>query len=110
MIDTNERKDQKLQEMIKELAAQYVQRESNHASLITITRVLISDSGKRGIILFTTLPDSKQEAVKEFLNRQRDDFKQYIFSKSRIGRVPLCEFAIDFGEKNRQRTDELLDA
>ncbi len=103
-----EKKDGRLQEIVRDLAAQFVQRESNGASIITITRVLIDDRGQRAMILFTTLPDSKAPVVEEFLNRQRDDFKQYVYKHSRIGRVPLFSFKVDAGEKNRQKADELL--
>ena len=104
------KKDGRLTDIVKALAAEWVQRESNGASMVTITRVLIDDRGQRAMILFTTLPEKAQPVVEEFLNRQKDDFKQYVYKHSRIGRVPLFTFKIDAGEKNRQRADELLQA
>jgi ribosome-binding factor A len=100
--------DEKLKQMIRELAASFVQLESNGASIITITNVTVADRGSRAKILFTVLPVEKQAVVEEFLKRKRIDFQEFVRSKSRIMRVPLFDFAIDHGEKNRQRADELL--
>lgn len=105
---SNPNKDLRIKEEIKHLAAEYVQRESNGASLVTVTNVMLGDKSKHALILFTVLPDSKQEVVLEFLKRKRKEFQEYVRAKSRIGRIPLFDFGIDFGEKNRQKADILL--
>lgn len=102
-----DQKNDKLKELIRELAAEYFSRESNRQSLITITDVeLFSRSGKARILM-TVLPESAESAAIEFAHRQLSDFRQYVMDKSRIGRIPFFEVAIDVGEKNRQRMDEL---
>ena len=100
-------KDDKLKEMIRELAATYFSRESNRLSLITITDVEIFGHGSRGRILMTVLPTSKEQEALDFAHRQLTEFRQYVMDNSRIGHVPFFEVAIDVGEKNRQRMDEL---
>lgn len=100
-------KDNKLSEMIRELAADFFSRESNRQSLITITNVEILSKGSRARILMTVLPEHKEEAALDFAHRQLTDFKRYVMEHSRIGHVPYFEVAIDKGEKNRQRLDEL---
>lgn len=104
----NPNREEKLRDEIHRLAAQYVQLESNGASLVTVTNIVLGDRAKMAKILFTTLPDSKQEVVLEFLKRKRKEFQEYVRENSRIGRIPLFDFDIDYGEKNRQRADELL--
>lgn len=105
---TDPNKDEKLKEIVRGLAADFVQRESNHSSLVTVTNVLVGNRGKHATILFTVLPENKQEIVEEFLKRKRAEFQDYVRSKSRLGRVPLFDFEIDYGERNRQKADELL--
>ena len=100
-------KDDKLKEMLRELAAEYFSRESNRQSLITITGVEIFSRGGKARILMTVLPVEKEAVAIEFAHRQLTDFRQYVMEKSRIGRIPFFEVAIDIGEKNRQKIDEI---
>lgn len=94
-------------EVIHRLAAEYVRDNASSASLLTITRVEISEAGKDAKIYFTTLPESEEDTALKFLARKAPEFKLYVRNKSRIGRVPHLTFMIDYGERNRQRLDEL---
>jgi ribosome-binding factor A len=100
-------KDNKLKELIRELAAEYFSRESNRQSLITITDVEILNRGGKARILMTVLPAEQEQVALEFAHRQLTEFRQHVMEKSRIGRIPFFEVAIDVGEKNRQRMDEI---
>lgn len=100
-------KHDKLRDAIRELAAEYFSRESNRTSLITITAVEISPKGNTARILITVMPENQEAAALDFMHRQLSDFKQYVFEHMRIGHVPFFEVAIDKGEKNRQRIDEI---
>lgn len=100
-------KDNRLSEIIRELASEFFSRESNRKSLITITNVDISAKGSHARILFTVLPEHQEEAALDFMHRQLTDLKHFVMEKSRIGHIPYFEVAIDKGEKNRQRLDEI---
>jgi ribosome-binding factor A len=100
-------KDAKLQEMIRELAAEFFSRESNRQSLITVTAVEIHSRGAAAKILITVIPESEEEKALSFAHRQLTDFKHFVMEKSRIQRIPFFEIGIDKGEKNRQRLDEI---
>ncbi|MFZ2484629.1 MAG: ribosome-binding factor A [Minisyncoccia bacterium] len=100
-------KREKIGEMIHRLAAEYVRDESSPASLLTITRVELSVTGKEAKIFFTTLPESQEDTALKFLERKTPEFKMYVRDHSRIGLVPRIDFKIDYGERNRQRLDEL---
>ena len=103
----NERKDEKSREIVRALAADCGQRESNQTSMVTVTDVAMGDQGRNATIYFTVLPSEKEAVVLDFLTRKRADFQAYARSHSRLGRLPLFDFAIDKGEKHRQRIDEL---
>lgn len=100
--------DEKLAEQIRELAAEFVSRESNRQSLITITGVRTFDANKNATVYFTVLPENQEEAALEFLKRQRSAFREYVKEKAPLGRVPFFDFQIDLGEKNRQRIEEII--
>lgn len=99
---------QKLPELLRHLAADFIQRESNGTSLVTVTRADISPSKKRVIIFFTVLPEEKETSVMELLLRRKRDFMEFIDNNARIGRMPEIQFSVDIGEKNRQKIDFLL--
>lgn len=100
-------KHDKLEEIIHRLAAEFIRDEASNASLLTVTRVELNPSGKDAIIYFTTLPESEEETALKFLERKSGEFKDFAKSHSRIGFLPFMRFKIDYGERNRQRLDEL---
>ena len=104
MSDT---RDEKIIKIIKQAGADFLERESNGASLITVTDIKLSNDGKYATILFTVFPEDKQDAALEFAKRMRSEFKEYVKKNTKLGRIPLFDFEIDLGEKHRQRIDEI---
>jgi len=100
-------KDQKLKDLIKESAAEFLQRESNHISIITVTNISLSDKGNRAIIFFTVLPENKEKGALDFAKRKRAEFREFFKCKAKMRFLPFFDFEIDNGEKNRQRIDEI---
>ncbi len=94
-------------EIIHRLAAKFILENSSTASLLTITRVELSSTGKEAKIFFTTLPENQENTALKFLVRKIAEFKRYVRDNSRISLVPHIDFKIDYGERNRQRLDEL---
>ena len=103
----DEIKDGRLRDLIIAKAGEFIARESNGLSLITVTHVGISDNGKLAMIYFTVLPIEKEKAAYDFLKRSRGDFRTFFMEKSRMHRIPFFDFEIDGGEKNRQKIDEI---
>jgi hypothetical protein len=97
----------KLQELLRELAAEFFSRESNRQSLITITTVEVMSRGGRAVIRFTVLPENQEEPAVEFMSRRLSDFREYVRTHSRIGRVPFFDVEVDIGEKNRQKIEQI---
>lgn len=100
-------KEQKIEELLAHLAAEYLRNESNRTSLITVTGAKVSSRFTKVTIMITVFPETKEVAALDFVRRQRREFKEYLKSHSRLQRLPLVDFEIDLGEKNRQRIDEL---
>lgn len=100
-------KDEKMASLLSQFAAEYFCLESNTDSLITITKADILDRGRRAIISFTALPQEKEADALAFMKRRSRDFRQFVMAKKSFGFTPRIDFAIDLGEHNRQRIDEL---
>lgn len=98
-------KDQRFEEILRDLAARFLALESNRTSLITVTRVGTADHGAQATIYFTVLPESAEAAALDFLKRKRSEFRDYVKEHARLMRIPFFDFEIDKGEKARQKID-----
>lgn len=101
------RKD-KLERLIKEISARFLEAESNRTSLITVTNCTVSDDNKNAIIYITVLPEEKEKIALGFAKRQRGELREKIKKSLNTKVIPYIDIDIDKGEKNRQRIDELL--
>ena len=100
-------KDERAKEGIKKAAAEFIERQSNHTSLVTVTNIEMRNRGKDAYILVTVLPDDKSDAVVDFLNRRKRDMRDFLKKRMSLRMLPFFHFEIDKGEKNRQRIDEI---
>lgn len=98
---------ERMQEALREAAAEFLVREATNQSLITVTRAALSDDSKRGTVYITVLPDSAEGVAVAFANRNRREFIDFLHKRVRGGMPHHIEFEIDLGEKNRQRLDQL---
>ena len=101
-------RNEKVRNLIKELAAQFLGRENNRTSLITVTDCNVSPDLKKATIFFTVLPTNKEHDALEFSKRKRSDLREFFKKNMQTKSIPFIDFSIDQGEKNRQKIDELL--
>ncbi len=101
-------RDERIKETLRDLAARFLLLGGNGSSLITVTSVILHGRGKYATIFFTVFPEEYQKTALEFAKRKRSEFKQFVKDNSRLGIIPMLDFEIDLGEKNRQKIDELL--
>lgn len=101
-------KNEKIQNNIKEISANYIESISGITSLITVTRVILSDDRKRSVIMISVLPREKENAAYGFIKRNLGELRKEVSKKLKIRPVPFLDVKIDEGEKNRQKIDELL--
>ncbi len=100
-------RQEKVNEEIRRYAAETLLRTSTGGSLITITRAEVSPDLKKGIIYITTIPKDKETAALHFVERQLGEIRKVLGQKMKIRALPYLSVAIDIGEQNRQRIDEL---
>lgn len=97
----------RVEELLTHLAADFIVRESNGTSLITATRATLGSKGERATVYVTVFPTDATEKALEFLNRNADEFREYVRANARTRELPRVQFVLDEGERNRQRLDEL---
>jgi ribosome-binding factor A len=101
-------RNEKVANLVKELSALFLVRESNNTSLITVTSATCSPDLKRATIFITVLPEDKEHDALDFAKRKRGELREYLKENLRIKTIPFIDIDIDRGEKNRQKIDELL--
>ena len=108
MPEGNAKRTDRVANHIKELAADFLQRENNGTSLITVTSATCSPDLKRATIFITVFPTEKEKPALEFAKRQRGEFREFLKKSMTTKNIPFVDIAIDLGEKHRQKIDELL--
>lgn len=81
--------------IIQKLASEFINRESNRQSLITVTSVQFNPKNKRAEIFVSVYPERNTRAAVEFLNRKRDDFRDYLKKHSKLKMLPRAQFLAD---------------
>ena len=102
---TNRR--ERVRENLMHLAAEFVSKESNRQSLITITNANVSPNFSESTIFFTVIPESQEENVLNFLKRKRREFKQFVKQNTNMRKIPFFDFELDRGEKHRQKIEKI---
>ncbi len=101
-------KDEKIEHIIKQLASEFLSRESNRQSLVTVTDVIFGYRSKSAKILISVMPDHKAEAALDFAQRKRGELREYLKEKSKLSIIRFLSIELDIGEKNRQNVDKLI--
>ncbi len=97
----------RVESLLRELIAEYIQHEANTDPLITVTRTSTSPDYRKVTIFFTTIPDGREADALIFLKRSGSDMRGYVKRKSNLKIVPFFEFMVDYGERHRQHIDEI---
>jgi len=103
-------RQEKINKELRKHFAEFIERESNKTSLVTVTRCVISSDLERVTVYVSVLPTDQENSVINFLKRRQWDARDYIKKKVVLKNIPFVEFQIDLGEKNRQEIDALLKA
>ncbi|MDB5265774.1 MAG: Ribosome-binding factor [Parcubacteria group bacterium] len=90
-----------------ELAAKYIAREAGRSTLITPLRADISPDRKNATIFVSVFPDSDSDHALAFLKRHKDLFRNSLKRTARLAILPYITWELDYGEKNRQRLEEV---
>jgi ribosome-binding factor A len=100
-------RDEKAASQLVTLAGKFIAREAGRSTLITPTRVGFGRNPKFATVYVSVFPDTETEHALAFLNRNIDEFREFLKKNGRFNMLPFIKFEADIGEQNRQRLDEL---
>ena len=100
-------KDKKISDMLQKIAGEFIQRNSNMTSLITVTRVDVGDRGGKATLYVTVFPEDKEKGALDMLKRKRTEFRDAVKSGLRVSRIPFCDFELDRAAKLLRTIEEL---
>lgn len=104
MSERNER----VASLLQELIATFIRQEANTDPLITVTGISLSPDYRYATVLVTTIPDDREEDALIFLQRLGGELRHYVKRQSNLKIIPQLSFAIDYGERHRQRMDSVV--
>jgi len=107
MAGEHSRKTKK-EEQIREIAARFIERESNKSALITVTRVVLDEKARSGTVFVSVMPQSGEESAINFLKRKGSELREVLKKELSIHPIPFLDISIDSGEKSRQTIEALL--
>ena len=87
-------KDRALQ-VLQQAASEFVNRESNRTSLITVTNVSMDNRGLNAEVYISVFPKENTQAATEFLSRKRNDFREFMKKKLKLRAIPRVTFLAD---------------
>ncbi len=87
--------NKKVESALLHAAAEFINRESNRRSLITVTRAEIGDKRGHLIIYITIYPENQAAAALDFLSRVHEDFRDFVKKKIKIRSIPYVTFQQD---------------
>lgn len=97
----------RVESLLKEVVATFIQQEANADPLITVTRAATSPDFRRVTIFFTTIPDGREDVALAFLKRSGSEIRGAIKKKCNLKIIPFVEFSVDYGERHRQHMDTI---
>ena len=98
----------KIEEQVREIAARFIERETNKTALITINRVELFERGRKAMLYISVLPEDGEDSAINFLKRKRAEIRDEVKKGLNIRTIPFLDVSIDVGEKARRHIDELL--
>lgn len=101
------RQKERIGEILLRHAAEFLSRESNRLSLITVTGLRSTDKIGHVTFLVSIYPEEREAEALGFLMRERGKLRRYIKEHVRLRRIPHLEFEIDRGEKHRRSIDDI---
>lgn len=101
------KRSEQIAERVKQIAAEYINKESNGKSIISVTTVDITERSEFATIFITVIPEKEEAGALDFLKRKRKEIRKYIMKKLPIARIPFIEVKIDTGEKLMQKITKL---
>ena len=83
---------ERAEEVLVQAASEFINRESNRNSMITVTNVETRNRSKHVTVFVSVFPEKETRAACDFLNRKRNEFREYLKKHTRFHPLPIVTF------------------
>lgn len=80
-------------EIITRASSDFILREADTSSLITVTRAEVTEDMGHATIFVSVFPDDRKQSALDFLKRKQHDMAEYLKEHVRLRRIPRITFA-----------------
>ncbi len=89
------RRDERLLSSLSQAVAEFISRESNRSSLITVTRVELVNHDSLARVFVSVLPAEQSHAAIDFLTRQEREARDFLKKRIQMRVLPKVVFQLD---------------
>ena len=89
------RKNERLLSSLAQAVAEFISRESNRTSLITVTRVELANHDSLARVFVSVLPVEQAHAAIDFLTRQEREARDFLKKRIEMRILPKLVFQLD---------------
>jgi ribosome-binding factor A len=89
------RRDERLLSSLSQAVAEFISRESNRTSLITVTKVELANHDSLARIFVSVLPVEQAHAAIDFLTRQEKEARDFLKKRIQMRIFPKLVFQLD---------------
>ena len=100
-------KDDRAASIIKKRVTIFLNQIREPGALITVTDIETFDKEKNVDVLITVFPEDKETEILKRLRGERGALRKYVKDREKLFNIPVFDFKIDQGEKNRQHIETL---
>ncbi|OGG44639.1 hypothetical protein A2841_00735 [Candidatus Kaiserbacteria bacterium RIFCSPHIGHO2_01_FULL_48_10] len=91
------RRNDRLLSSLSQAVAEFISRESNRTSLITVTRVELANHDSLARVFVSVLPPEQGHAAIDFLTRQEREARDFLKKRIEMRILPKLVFQLDPG-------------
>lgn len=102
------RRQDKLNSLLKNLAASFIKTDIDSKAMVTVTRTETSDDLRLAKIFISVYPENGEKEIIDSLKNKAHDFRNYLKSKIKMKFLPSIVFEIDRELKMERKIEEIL--
>jgi len=102
------RRKARVQDQMRDWVAEYYERHTSPAGIMTVTDFDMSPDMKYATIFISVLPEAAEKEVLAHADRELRNLREYIKTQAHMRVFPFFKVELDLGEKRRQAFDAVL--
>ncbi|MCR4284302.1 MAG: ribosome-binding factor A [Parcubacteria group bacterium] len=101
-------RQEKVNSLIRNLAAKFLSRELDRKTLVSVTRIEITSDLKSATVFIIVFPEKEEDKILEKI--RPGEFRGFVKENMKTKFLPTFEFRIDESLKKERKMDKLIDS